>query len=127
MADEAISDHASLLKVIKADCADLVKFGIAQAGGIIPAVRMMATAEAAGLKVVMGHGFGLDMSTMAEIMVGALSTNILPGLECVGPLKVKDTVAQSTLDIGSGSFIIPTGVGLCLELDDQKLTQYSVN
>ena len=127
MADEAISNHASLLKVIKADCADLVKFGIAQAGGIIPAVRMMATAEAAGLKVVMGHGFGLDMSTMAEIMVGALSTNILPGLECVGPLKVKDTVAQSALDIGSGSFTIPTGIGLCLELDDHKLTQYSVN
>ena len=69
MADESISDHASLLKVIEADCADLVKFGISQAGGIMPAVRMMATAEAAGLKVVMGHGFGLDMSTMAEIMV----------------------------------------------------------
>lgn len=126
MADEAISDHASLLKVIEADCADLVKFGIAQAGGIMPAIRMMATAEAAGLKVVMGHGFGLDMSTMAEIMVGASSSNILSGLECVGPLKVKDTVAQTRLDISSGSFAIPTGSGLCIEMDDAKLAEYTV-
>jgi len=126
MADEAISDHASLLKVIEADCADLVKFGIAQAGGIMPSVQMMATAEAAGLKVVMGHGFGLDMSTMAEIMVGASSSNILPGLECVGPLKVKDTVAKTRLDISAGSFQVPDGAGLTIDLDEEKLALYTV-
>ena len=126
MADESISDHASLLKVIEADCADLVKFGIAQAGGIMPAVRMMATAEAAGLKVVMGHGFGLDMSTMAEIMVGASSSNILTGLECVGPLKVKDTVSQTRLDISSGSLKVPDGAGLAMDLDMEKLAEYTV-
>jgi muconate cycloisomerase len=126
MADESISDHASLLKVIEADCADLVKFGIAQAGGIMPAVRMMATAEAAGLKVVMGHGFGLDMSTMAEIMVGASSSNILTGLECVGPLKVKDTVSQTRLDISSGSLKVPDGAGLAMDLDMEKLAKYTV-
>jgi len=126
MADESISDHASLLKVIEADCADLVKFGIAQAGGIMPAVRMMATAEAAGLKVVMGHGFGLDMSTMAEIMVGASSSNILTGLECVGPLKVKDTVSQTHLDISSGSLKVPDGAGLAMDLDMEKLAEYTV-
>jgi len=126
MADESISDHASLLKVIEADCADLVKFGIAQAGGIMPAVRMMATAEAAGLKVVMGHGFGLDMSTMAEIMVGASSSNIVTGLECVGPLKVKDTVSQTRLDISSGSLKVPDGAGLAMDLDMEKLAKYTV-
>jgi muconate cycloisomerase len=62
----------------------------------------------------MGHGFGLDMSTMAEIMVGASSSNILTGLECVGPLKVKDTVSQSRLDISSGSLKVPNGAGLAL-------------
>ena len=126
MADESISDHASLLKVIEADCADLVKFGIAQAGGIMPAVRMMATAEAAGLKVVMGHGFGLDMSTMAEIMVGASSSNILTGLECVGPLKVKDTVSQTRLDISSGILKVPDDAGLAMDLDMEKLAEYTV-
>jgi len=92
----------------------------------MPAVRMMATAEAAGLKVVMGHGFGLDMSTMAEIMVGASSSNILTGLECVGPLKVKDTVSRTRLDISLGSLKVPDGAGLAMDLDMEKLAKYTV-
>ena len=77
MADESVGDHKSLMRVIKADCADLVKFGLTQAGGVTAASKMIASAEAANLKVVVGHGFGLSLSTMAEIMLGASSNNIL--------------------------------------------------
>ena len=126
MADESISDHASLLRVIRADCADYVKFGVAQAGGLMSAARMIATAEAAGLKVVMGHGFGLDMSTMTEIMVGAAFANIMPGLECVGPLKVTDTVATTKLDISTGSYTLPAVTGLGITLDADKMARYGV-
>jgi muconate cycloisomerase len=124
MADESISDHASLIRVIKADCADFVKFGIKQAGGIMKSARMLATAEAAGIPVVLGHGFGLDPSTMAEIMLAATSRNVVPGLECVGPLKVKDTIAATRLDISSGSIALPPGPGLGIALDQAKLEQY---
>jgi muconate cycloisomerase len=126
MADESISDHLSLIKVIKADCADFVKFGIRQAGGLLSSARMAATAEAAGLQVVMGHGFGLDLSTTAEIMLGATSRNFVPGLECVGPLKVVDTVATTRLDIGRGSIALPSGPGLGIDLDEEKLARYGL-
>lgn len=126
MADESISDHQSLIRVIKADCADFVKFGIKQAGGLLPAARMLATAEAAGLPVVLGHGFGLDLSTTAEIMLAATSRNVVPGLECVGPLKVVDTVATTRLDISRGSIALPSGPGLGMALDEEKLARYSV-
>lgn len=125
MADESISDHASLIRVIKAECCDFVKFGIKQAGGLLPSARMLATAEAAGLPVVLGHGFGLDLSTMAEIMLGATSHNIVPGLECVGPLKVVDTVATTRLNIAAGRLALPSGPGLGIDLDDEKLARYS--
>ncbi len=124
MADESVSDHASLIAVIKAEAADFVKFGIKQAGGFLRAARMLATAEAAGLPVVIGHGFGLDPSTLAEVMLAASSRNVLPGLECVGPLKVVDTVATTRLDISSGSLPLPGGPGLGISLDDNKLEQY---
>ena len=127
MADESVSDHASLIAVIKADAADFVKFGIKQAGGILRAARMLATAEAAGLPVVIGHGFGLDPSTLAEIMLAASSRNVLPGLECVGPLKVVDTVATTRLDISSGTLPLPGGPGLGISLDDNKLEQYCMH
>lgn len=124
MADETVSDYASLMAVIKADAADFVKFGIKQAGGILRAARMLATAEAAKIPVVIGHGFGLDPSTIAEIMLAASSRNVLPGLECVGPLKVKDTVTTTRLDISSGSLPLPRGPGLGVALDEKKLEQY---
>lgn len=126
MADESISDHQSLIRVIKADCADYVKFGIKQAGGLLAAARMLATAEAAGLPVVLGHGFGLDLSTTAEIMLAATSRNVVHGLECVGPLKVVDTVAATRLDISRGSIALPSGPGLGIELDEEKLARYSL-
>ena len=124
MADESISDHQSLLRVIAADCADYVKFGINQAGGLLRSARMIATAEAAGIPVVIGHGFGLDLSTMAEIMLGVTSRNVVAGLECVGPLKVTDTVATTALDISSGAIELPTMPGLGIVLDEAKLEQY---
>jgi muconate cycloisomerase len=124
MADESVSDHQSLLAVIKAEAADFVKFGVKQAGGMLRAAHMLATAEAAGIPVVVGHGFGLDPSTLAEVMLAASSRNVLPGLECVGPLKVVDTIATTRLDISSGSLPLPPGPGIGIALDEAKLEQY---
>jgi L-Ala-D/L-Glu epimerase len=124
MADETISDHQSLIAVIKAEAADFVKFGVKQAGGILRATRMLATAEAARIPVVIGHGFGLDPSTIVEIMVAASSRNVLPGLECVGPLKVVDTVTTTRLDISSGSLPLSHGPGIGVTLDEAKLERY---
>jgi muconate cycloisomerase len=127
MADESVGDHPSLLAVIKADAADYVKFGIKQAGGILRAHRMLATAEAAKIPVVIGHGFGLDPSTLAEIMLAASSRNVLTGLECVGPLKVVDTVCTTRLDISHGSIPLPSGPGLGVTLDEAKLEKYRMH
>jgi len=127
MADESVSDHASLIAVIKAEAADYVKFGIKQAGGILRASRMLATAEAAGIPVVIGHGFGLDPSTLAEIMLAASSRNVLSGLECVGPLKVTDTVTTTRLDISSGRIPLPQGPGIGVTLDESKLERYRLH
>ena len=124
MADESVSDHASLMRVIKEGAADYVKFGIKQAGGILRAQHMIATAEAAGIPCVIGHGFGLDPSTMAECMLSATSRNVLAGLECVGPLKVVDSVTTTRLDISSGSLKLPDTPGLGLKLDEAKLEKF---
>jgi hypothetical protein len=74
----------------------------------------------ASLPVVIGRGFGLDPSTLAEIMLASTSRNALPGLECVGPLKVTDTVATTRLNISSGSLPLPSGPGLGINLDDNN-------
>jgi muconate cycloisomerase len=124
MADESIVDHASLLAVIRAQAADLVKLKVMKQGGFHRAAAMLATAQAAGIRCVVGHGFGLGVNTMAEIMLAATSANVIDGLECVGPLKTADDITAEKLDLGSGALALPPGPGLGVTLDEAKLARY---
>jgi L-alanine-DL-glutamate epimerase-like enolase superfamily enzyme len=124
MADESVLDHASLIRIIRADAADIVKVKIMKQGGFLNTRRMIATAEAAGIRCVVGHGFGLGVNTMAEIMLAATSANVIDGLECVGPLKTADDVVTRKLDLSSGALALPGGPGLGVTLDDAKIAKY---
>ncbi|MDH3438299.1 MAG: hypothetical protein OEN48_15080, partial [Betaproteobacteria bacterium] len=124
MADESVLDHASLIRIIRMDAADIVKVKIMKQGGFLNTRRMIATAEAAGIRCVVGHGFGLGVNTMAEIMLAATSTNVVDGLECVGPLKTADDIVTRKLDLSAGSIALPSGPGLGVTLDDARLERY---
>ncbi len=127
MADEAITDHASLIAAIRADCADIVKFKVMKQGGLLKCRRMIETAAAAGLKVVIGHGFGLGINTMAEIMLASTSLDVLEGLESVGPLKMRDDIIAGKLDLSAGSLVVPDGAGFGVMMDEEKLRAYTVD
>jgi muconate cycloisomerase len=124
MADESITDHASLINVIRANCADIVKLKVMKQGGFLKCRSMLETAEAAGLGVVIGHGFGLGINTVAEIMLAATSRTVLSGLECVGPLKTSDDIVTEKLDLSRGEIALPHGPGLGVELDEEKVRKY---
>lgn len=124
MADESVTDHASLIALIKQDAADLVKVKVMKQGGFLKTAQMIATAEAAGISCVIGHGFGLGVNTVAEIMLAATARNVIDGIECVGPLKTTDDIVTRRIDLSRGSLTIPAGPGLGVALDDTKITQY---
>ncbi len=124
MADESVLDHASLIRIIKADAADIVKVKVMKQGGFLNTRRMIATAEAAGIRCVVGHGFGLGVNTMAEIMLAATSQNVIDGLECVGPLKTRDDIVTHKLDLNAGSLPLPGGPGLGVALDEARVEKY---
>lgn len=124
MADESVLDHASLIRIIQAGAADIVKVKVMKQGGIYNTRHMIATAEAAGIRCVLGHGFGLGINTMAEIMLAATSHNVMDGIECVGPLKTADDIITHKLDLRSGRVALPSGPGLGVTLDEVKLDRY---
>lgn len=124
MADESVLDHASLIRIIRMDAADIVKVKVMKQGGFLNTRRMIATAEAAGIRCVVGHGFGLGINTVAEIMLAATSNNVIDGLECVGPLKTSDDIVTHKLDLMSGVIRLPDGPGLGVTLDEAKLARY---
>ena len=124
MADECVYGHDSLLKIIRAEAADIVKLKVMKQGGLIPTREMASTAEAAGLRLVIGHGFGMTASTLAEVHVAATSIAFLPAIESVGPEKMKDDVVAPALDIGGGRIRLPQVPGLGVSLDEEKLERY---
>src|SRR5262249_23947439 len=109
---------------IRAEAADLVKVKVMKQGGFLKTQRMIATAAAAGRPCVVGHGFGLGISTVAELMLAATSDNVTDGLECVGPLKTSDDITTTKLDLRAGSLALPAGPGLGVDLDDAKVAKY---
>jgi L-alanine-DL-glutamate epimerase and related enzymes of enolase superfamily len=127
MADEAVTDHRSLIDVIRHDCAEVVKFKVMKHGGLHQCRHMMETASAAGLKIVIGHGFGLSISTMAELMLASTNADVLEGVECVGPLKMSDDVVDQPLDLSRGIIELPASqAGLGMRLSDSKLQEFAV-
>jgi len=121
MADEAILGPETLFAVIKTEAADMVKLKVMKQGGIHRTTLMAGMAAAAGLQCVIGHGFGLAINTLAEIHVAASCPNIMSGCEFVGPLKIKKDVVEQPLGMDRGNVRVPDGMGLGVELDEEKL------
>ncbi|MBI4185838.1 hypothetical protein HY524_02235 [Candidatus Berkelbacteria bacterium] len=124
MADESVVDHASLIQVIRHDAADIVKVKIMKQGGFLNTSRMICSAEAAGIRSVIGHGFGLGISTMAETMLAATFRSVMDGLECIGPLNTTDDIIDHRLDLTDGTLSLPKGAGLGITLDEAKVDRY---
>jgi len=123
MADEAILGPETLIEVIKREAADIVKVKVMRHGGILRTAHMIKIAEAAGLKCVIGHGFGLAINTLAEIHVAASCRNVMDGCEFVGPLKIRKDVVKEPLSMEGGKIKVPEQSGLGAEIDEEKLEE----
>ena len=124
MADESVTSPASLIEIIKRDAADIVKVKAMKQGGLLRTRSMIDLAEAAGLHVVIGHGFGLTLSTLAEATLAATSDAVLPGCEAVGPLKMSADVVANPVDLTHGTLKLPNTPGLGATIDEKALARY---
>ena len=124
MADESVTSPASLIEIIKREAADIVKVKAMKQGGLLRTRSMVECAAAAGLRVVIGHGFGLILSTLAEATLAATNAAVLPGCEAVGPLKMAADVVDEPIDLGHGVLKLPDGAGLGASVDPRALARH---
>jgi muconate cycloisomerase len=126
MADEAVQAPDSLIRIIRKEAADIVKLKVMKQGGFYRTRQMMDIAEAAGLRVVIGHGFGLAVNTMAEVQIAATSANVLDAVECVGPLKLAEDIGVEPIDQVNGITRLPDAPGIGVEVDEARLEKFRV-
>jgi L-alanine-DL-glutamate epimerase-like enolase superfamily enzyme len=124
MADESVTGPASLIEIIRRRAADIVKVKVMKQGGLLRTLAMVETAAAAGLGVVIGHGFGLTLSTLAEATVAAMSPAVLDGCEAVGPLKMAGDVVTRPVVLDQGILALPDTPGLGADVDRGALARY---
>ena len=127
MADESVSSPAALAEIIRREAADLVKLKVMKQGGLLRTLGLVQCAEAAGLRVVLGHGFGLTLSTFAEAAVAAVSAAVIDGCEAVGPLKMAGDVVTDPLRLDRGVIHLTDAPGLGATVDHGALTRYRVD
>ena len=127
MADESVMGPASLIDIIRREAADIVKVKVMKQGGLLRTQHMVACASAAGLRVVIGHGFGLTLSTLAEAALAATTDAIMPGCEAVGPLKMADDVVVDPLLLEHGIIPLSDAPGLGRSIDPDALKRRRVD
>ena len=75
---------------------------------------------------MVGHGFGLTPSTMAEVQVAACSEAVLPGCEAVGPLKMAGDVVTEPLVLDCGIITVSDGPGFGFAIDPDAVKRLRV-
>jgi L-alanine-DL-glutamate epimerase-like enolase superfamily enzyme len=127
MADESVTGPASLLEIIRLGAADIVKVKVMKQGGLTRTKQMVDLAAAAGIQSVIGHGFGLTLSTLAEARLAAVCETVMPGCEAVGPLKMAADVVTDPIRLDSGVVRLDDAPGLGASVDPDLVKRYRVD
>jgi muconate cycloisomerase len=123
-AQESVSSPEDALAVIEENAADLVKIKLTHIGGFQRAAQVASIAGAKGLPVVVGQGSACTtILSAAEMHLHASIKNAQPGGEMTGFLRLGEQDISSQLNVTDGRVSLPSGPGLGIEVNKERLTQ----
>jgi L-alanine-DL-glutamate epimerase-like enolase superfamily enzyme len=129
LADESVYTLQDAMAVVRAGAADVLSVYVGKGGGIGPARKVAAVAEAAGLTCTVGSNLELGVASAAMIHL-AMAT---PGIgaeefpcDILGPFFYESDLLAEPLPIAAGSARPPERPGLGVELDEALVARYRV-
>lgn len=124
MADEALHGPRSALRLAAAGGAGVFALKIAQSGGLFATAEVAAIGQAAGIGLYGGTMLEGGIGTAASAQVFATLPNLAWGTELFGPLLQTEEVLAEPLHYADFSLTVPTGPGLGVTLDEDKLARF---
>ena len=121
MADEALHGPDDAMALARMDAADVVAVKITQSGGLTPALEVATVARLAGMGVYGGTMLEGGIGTAATAHVCATFPELAWGTELFGPLLLTEEVLREPLVYRDFMLQVPTGPGLGVEIDVEKL------
>jgi L-alanine-DL-glutamate epimerase-like enolase superfamily enzyme len=129
MADESCYTLQDAMALARAGAADILSIYVGKGGGIGPARKMAAVAEAAGLTCTVGSNLELGVASAAMTHLATASVGV--GAEefpcdILGPLAYEHDLLAQPIEVHDGAVKVPQGPGLGVELDEKMIARYRV-
>ncbi len=129
MADECVSTDHSLLEVVRRRAASVVQTKVAKNGGIHYIRGLWNLARAAGMRIYPGNHPSTSVATASVAhMCAAWPEPLMEGVFAVGVSgALAADVVQAPIAPVNGEIPIPTGPGLGVELDEDRIAALRVD
>lgn len=130
MADESCYTLQDAMALARAGAADILSVYVGKGGGIGPARKIAAVAEAAGLTCTVGSNLELGVASAAMAHLATATPGV--GAEefpcdILGPLAYADDLLVEPIVVCDGAVRAPDKPGLGVALDETKLARYRVD
>lgn len=120
MIDEGLHNPQHMLQILELAAVDYVNIKLMKCGGIYPALKLLAQAEAAGLRCIIGSMIESSIATAAGTHLAMAKKNII-GNEMSGPLFFSKDIAS--LRYEGNQLYVSDLPGLGLTIDEQQLKE----
>ncbi|MGV8956006.1 MAG: mandelate racemase/muconate lactonizing enzyme family protein [Cypionkella sp.] len=117
---EHCSSAAQAMQMIRAGACDVFNITV-NSGGLLQVKKLMALAELAGIRVLIGTTQELSIGSAAHAHLGASVPELHVASDTVGPLLYVEDVVKQRIVFEGNRLVIPTGPGLGMELDEDAL------
>ena len=119
-ADEATADARSVYEIARERAAHVLHFKLHRYGGLLPAAKMAAVAEAAGLEISVAPYFDIIAAAAAHLAAATPGASWPAGFS-----DMTDTVLAEPYQPDGQILRPPDGPGLGVALDEDKLAHYA--
>jgi muconate cycloisomerase len=121
MADESLQGPETAFALARTSAADVFAVKIAQSDGLYQAGRVAAIADAASIGLYGGTMLEGAIGTIASAHLFSTFPKLAWGTELFGPLLLTEELMTEPLQYQDFELAVPTGAGLGIELDDDRL------
>jgi L-alanine-DL-glutamate epimerase-like enolase superfamily enzyme len=116
MVDESVWNTHDVIKVARAEAADIINIKITKAGGLKNSLDIYTTAEAVGIPCVIGTELESCVAVAAKLQLAA-SLEKLPFACEFTELAFQKIALTEPLKLEDGSLRVPSGAGLGMAPD----------
>ena len=125
MADECVFSPQEMLIVAAAGAADVISLKLVKHGGMLNLRKVAAVAEAAGIGLYGGCLLESSVGAAAHLQAFAGLRELAWGCEHFGPQILTDDLVTEPLHFADFHVHLPTGPGIGVTLDQDKLRRYA--